>query len=108
MSPRLTKKTIAAAAAAEEKAARTLDALMAMGLKPGAAVRFRRRDTTHWLNGKVVGVEKDGSMSIVDAKGAARAIPVDLVEVKSAGPRGGTVWQPLPELIASTEQLRLL
>lgn len=82
--------------------------LAPLGLTPGEAVRFRRRDGQHWHDGKVSGLEKDGSLAVTDEKGAARALPFDLVEVKRTGPRGASVWRPLTEVVVEDEQLRLL
>ena len=71
-------------------------------------VRFRRRDGQRWRTGTVEGVEKDGSLGIRDGKGAARAIPLDLVEVETRGPRGARTWETVPERAARTEQMKLL
>lgn len=84
------------------------DHLKALGLSPGDSVRFRRSDEKRWKPATVERVESDGSLGLRDGKGAARAIPAELVEVRATGPRGGTVWEPLPERIASAEQLRLI
>ena len=40
--------------------------------------------------------------------GAARAIPMEHIEVSGTGPRGGTIWEPLAAVAARTEQLRLM
>ena len=53
-------------------------------------------------------VERDGSLGLRDEKGAARAIPMDLVEVAATGPRGARTWEPVVERASRTEQLRLL
>jgi hypothetical protein len=82
--------------------------LAALGLAGGDRVRFRRRDGEHWKDGTVVRREADGSLGVRDAKGALRALPLDLVEVRTTGPRGGVVWEPLPDRAARTEQMRLL
>ena len=79
-----------------------------LGLHPGERVRFRRRPDERWHEGVAVARERDGSIGIRDGKGAARAIPVELVEVKTTGPRGAPRWEPLPERAARVEQLRLL
>ncbi len=79
-----------------------------LGLGDGAEVRFRRRDGGRWHVGVAERVERDGSLRVRDRKGAARAIPITLVEVSRRGPRGGTVWVPLTTVAATTEQLRLL
>jgi len=82
--------------------------LAELGLAPGAKVRFRRRDTERWKDAVVVRRERDGSLGLRDARGAARAIECGRVEVQVSGPRGGSVWMPVPEWAARTEQLRLL
>lgn len=82
--------------------------LAQLGLKPGDRVRFRRRDDERWKEAVVERRERDGSVGLRDAKGAARAIAVHLIEVRDTGPRGGVVWEPLPERAARTEQMRLL
>lgn len=82
--------------------------LAALGLAPGMRVRFRRRDGERWKRGTVERVEKDGSLGLRDSRGAARAIPVDLVEVETTGPRGARTWEPAVERAARTEQMRLL
>lgn len=81
--------------------------LRSLGLRPGAAVRFRRSPGERWLPGKVMGREADGSVDLRDAKGRSRSIPVAQIEVAEVGPRGGRVWTPLPEIVARTEQLDL-
>jgi hypothetical protein len=82
--------------------------LAVLGLSAGDRVRFRRRDTQRWKDAVVTGRERDGSLGLADRKGAARAIAIDLIEVRVAGPRGGLTWVPLPEWAARAEQLRLL
>lgn len=79
-----------------------------LGLRVGDIVRFRRTDGGRWQEGRVAGREKDGSVSVRDAKGAARAIVVERLEVQTRGPRGGTVWEPVSERAGRTEQLGLL
>jgi hypothetical protein len=51
--------------------------------------------------------ERDGSVGLIDAKGAARALPIDCIEVRARGPRGGWIWEPLAERAARTEQQSL-
>lgn len=82
--------------------------LAAVGLRPGDCVRFRRRDGGRWHEGSVDRLERDGSVGLHDAKGAARAIPLDRLEVRTTGPRGAVVWEPGTERAARTEQMRLL
>ncbi|HZQ27933.1 MAG TPA: hypothetical protein VFA94_09550 [Acidimicrobiales bacterium] len=79
-----------------------------LGLTAGHKVRFRRRDAGRWHVGAAERVEQDGSLRVRDGKGAARAIPLALVEVRAEGPRGATRWEPLLERAARIEQLRLL
>jgi hypothetical protein len=78
-----------------------------VGLEPGQEVRFRRRDNERWHPGVVVRREKDGSVGLRDKRGAARSIPVDLIEVKAVGPRGGSGWEPLADHADQGLQLRL-
>ncbi len=78
-----------------------------LGLTAGEAVRFRRRGS-RWQAGTVARLERDGSIGIIDAKGASRAISVERVEVRCTGQRGRKGWEPLAERAARTEQLRLL
>ena len=85
-----------------------MTSLDSLGLTPGLAVRFRRRSTGRWRVATVERIERDGSLGLRDAKGAARAIPLELVEVRTTGPRGATAWEPATERAARTEQLRLL
>ncbi len=84
-----------------------MTSLAELGLKAGDRVRFRRREGDRWREGVAERREKDGSVGIRDAKGASRAILPDRIEVKDKGPRGGVVWEPLPERAARTEQLDL-
>ena len=82
--------------------------LAELGLAEGDPVRFRRRDSGHWKDGTVARREADGSLGVHDLKGALLSLPLDLVEVKATGPRGGVVWEPLPERAGRTEQMKLL
>lgn len=82
--------------------------LAVLGLRAGQRVRFRRDDGRRWRDAVVERRERDGSVGLRDGKGAARAIPVERIEVRGEGPRGGVVWEPLPERAARTEQMKLL
>ena len=53
-------------------------------------------------------LERDGSVGLRDPKGAAVAIPVGRIEVRTEGPRGGAGWEALSDRLARSEQLRLL
>ncbi len=79
-----------------------------LGLKRGEKVRFRRTGKSRWQEGGATRREKDGSLGIVDGKGAACAIPLDRVEVRIDGPRGGHGWEPLLDRAGRVEQMRLL
>lgn len=81
--------------------------LRPLGIAPGDRVRWRDRRGTRWREGHVVARERDGSVGVRDARGASRALRVDRLEVRDRGPRGGIVWEPLPERAARTEQLGL-
>jgi hypothetical protein len=82
--------------------------LASLGLEPGMRVRFRRDPAKRWQTAVVERREADGSLGLRDGRGAARAIPMELVEVECRGPRGARTWEPVPERAARTEQLRLL
>lgn len=79
-----------------------------LGLKAGELVRFRRAESDRWRIGTARGLERDGSLALTDVKGAARAIPLGLVEVRVKGPRGAQRWEPLQQRAAREEQLPLL
>jgi len=81
--------------------------LAATGLHFGEAVRFRRFANGPWRAGRAVGIERDGSLAITDDNGAARAIPVALVEARVAGPRGAKRWEPLQRRAKRADQLTL-
>lgn len=82
--------------------------LLRLGLQRGEQVRFRRPDRSRWQTGRAVGVERDGSLAISDAKGASRAVPLQNVEVVVVTARGAKRWEPLIARASRTEQLRLL
>jgi hypothetical protein len=82
--------------------------LVAIGLRVGDRVRFRRKPDEHWKEATVERRERDGSVGLRDEKGASRAIVVDLIEVRAEGPRGGRVWEPLADRMGRCEQLKLL
>ena len=71
-------------------------------------VRFRRDPSERWKPAVVERMEKDGSLGLRDGKGAARSVPVELVEVETKGPRGAKSWEPVTERAAREEQLKLL
>jgi hypothetical protein len=91
----------------KESAATTPSPVAQLGLRIGDVVRFRRRENERWKTGRVVGREKDGSVSVRDEKGASRAITLDRLEVKDSGPRGGTVWESVLDRARDIEQLEM-
>lgn len=82
-------------------------ALRALGLEPGRRVRFRRQAGERWREGVATRVERDGSIGLVDGRGATRAIPVARLEVCRPGPRGAVRWEPLADVAARVEQMGL-
>lgn len=83
-------------------------ALLEVGLRPGDRVRFRKREGGSWQEAKVERRERDGSVGVRDERGAARAIPLDRLQVRGTGKRGGVVWEPVPDRADRDEQLGLL
>ena len=106
MTPRAPRKRRPSAPDEAEALQREHD-LVALGLAAGARVRFRRRDGERWKDATVVRRENDGSLGVRDAKGSLRALRLELIEVRRTGPRGGIVWEPLPDLAARAEQMDL-
>jgi hypothetical protein len=86
-------------------AALTESALLEVGLRPGDRVRFRRAEGGSWRAGKVERRERDGSVGVRDERGAARAIPLDRLQVRTTGPRGGATWEPVVARAQRDEQL---
>lgn len=66
-----------------------------LGLAIDTQVKFRRRDGGDWLQGKVKGDYKDGSISIVDRDGRWCSIMPEKVMKATKGPRGGRSWSPV-------------
>lgn len=83
-------------------------ALLVVGLRPGDRVRFRQRDGGAWKEATVERRERDGSVGVRDERGAARAIAVDRLQVRTTGKRGGVVWEPVADRAQRDEQLGLL
>lgn len=54
--------------------------------------RIRRRGSERWLEMRVTGFERDGSIACITADGATRCLMPSKLEVKTLGPRGGTIW----------------
>jgi hypothetical protein len=86
-------------------AALTESALLEVGLRVGDRVRWQRTTGGSWQEATVERRERDGSIGVRDGRGAARAIPLDRLEVKAKGPRGGTVWERVADRAERDEQL---
>jgi hypothetical protein len=94
---------VAAGAAVTDAAA---SALAALGLQRGETVRFRRGDRARWQTGRVDRLERDGSLRISDADGAARAVPLGRVQVRRRGTR--SVWEDVADRAGRAQQLSFL
>jgi hypothetical protein len=81
--------------------------LGALGIVPGDRVRFRRRAGGRWHEGTVFRLEQDGSIGLHDADGRARALPAEVVEVRTEGARGAVRWEPVTERARRNQQLGL-
>ncbi len=79
--------------------------LLQVGLRVGDRVRWRRATGGSWLEGTVERRERDGSIGVRDGRGSARALPLERLEVKGKGPRGGNVWEPVAARADRDEQL---
>jgi hypothetical protein len=66
-----------------------------MGLNRGDVVRFRRSAGRRWQEGTVSRREDDGSVGVRDTEGRSRALRPEVLEVRTAGPRGGVRWVPV-------------
>lgn len=84
------------------------DGLAILGLSPGEPVRWRTGTGSRWRSGHVTRRERDGSVAVTDSRGLARSLAVEKLEVRCAGPRGGSGWEPLAARASRHEQLRLL
>jgi anaerobic selenocysteine-containing dehydrogenase len=80
-------------------------ALLEVGLRPGDRVRFRKKEGGAWQEARVERRERDGSIGVRDGQGAARSIPVERLQVRTTGRRGGVVWEALAERADRDEQL---
>ena len=81
--------------------------LTAVGLHLGEPIRFRRRDRSRWVVGKVVRVEPDGSITLHDPDGAARSLRPEAVQVRRPGNKGRLVWSLVSDVAMTWEQLEL-
>ncbi len=82
--------------------------LTGIGLRAGEAARWRRRPNERWSTGRISAMESDGSVRVIDDKGATLSLPVDRIEVGKLGRRGAAGWEPASSRGARTEQLGLL
>ena len=89
---------------ASNGAANTVEEL---GLRRGDVVRWRPREGSRWVEGTVVGRERDGSVGLRDPQGRARALPLERLEVRTLGPRGARTWEAVADRAARDEQLGL-
>jgi hypothetical protein len=82
--------------------------LALLNLAVGEAVRWRERPGGRWQHGSVSRRERDGSVGVTEAGGAARSLTVDRLEVACRGTRGARTWEALAVRAARCEQLSLL
>lgn len=73
------------------------DGLADLGLEIGQLIRYVGKSDRRFRDGVVLRREADGSVGLRDERGRARAIPVEQIEVRIVGPRGGEQWIPLTE-----------
>jgi hypothetical protein len=79
-----------------------------VGLRAGEVVRFRRGDAGRWMQGRIAGVNADGSITLHDEhQGAARSLRADRLEVRRPGSRGRLTWQNVGVVAITWEQLSL-
>ena len=79
-----------------------VDLLGQWGLRVDDKVRWRPAGKRTWTEGRVTGIEGDGSVGCVDADGRARALVADRLQVWRRTGRGRR-WEPL----AGPQQLAL-
>jgi len=82
--------------------------LIAVGLRASEPARWRRRPNERWSTGRIAAIEADGSVRVIDSKGATLSLPIDRIEVGKTGFRGAAGWEPASARGARTEQLGLL
>lgn len=79
-----------------------------LGLAEGETVRWRSSAAGRWQTGTVARRERDGSIGVTDARGLARSLAVERLEVACMGRRGAKRWERVSDRAARSEQLRLL
>ena len=83
------------------------EVLRRIGLVAGEDVRFRRADRGRWQMGRIVGAERDGSITVHDAHGAARSLRPERMEVRRPSGRRRLTWVPVTDVAVTWEQLTL-
>ncbi len=83
------------------------EVLRRIGLVSGEEIRFRRADRGRWQMGRISHMERDGSITVHDAHGAARSLRPERMQVRRPGVRGRLVWRPVTEVAVTWEQLTL-
>lgn len=78
-----------------------------LGLDIGQIVHFRGVTDRRWREGVVLRHERDGSVGLRDERGRSRAIPIEDIEIRTVGPRGGEQWIPLADIAYRDQQLGL-
>jgi hypothetical protein len=84
------------------------DQLTVLGLRAGEPARWRRRPNERWSTGRISAIEADGSVRVIDNKGATLSLPIERIEVGKTGFRGAAGWEPASARGARIEQLGLL
>ena len=87
---------------------RDVSALEAVGLRTGERVRFRRADRARWQMGSVDRLERDGTLRVTDADGAARTVAFAHVQVQIRRSGRASRWEPLADRANRSVQLSLL
>lgn len=81
--------------------------LVDWGLRAGDRVRYQRTDGGRWHEATVERIERDGSIGVRDANGAARSLAPERLEVRITTKRGAATWRGLLDHAATPEQLDL-
>jgi hypothetical protein len=85
-----------------------LGMLERVGLKAGEPVRFRRGGNGRWVEGRIYGINPDGSITLHEVPlGAARSLRPDRLEVRRPTGRGRLAWQNVGLVAITWEQLSL-
>lgn len=91
---RRTKAQIEEAEQARLKQESRIDMLSEYGLDLKTELRFKRFGKGNWKYAKALYVNDDGSITVL-YEGRLGALPLDSLEKKGKGPRGGTKWTPV-------------